>query len=393
MKWLNKGKELESKAEEIVKDFEEIEKIFVFGAGTLGEEIRTVLEKYELFGGYIDNSVDKQKNGCNGADVFSLLDYKEEKENSWIVVAASEENTCIICSQLNKVGLTERKDFFILQDFLSEIFPIISFYCYGKLFGELAQICLTERCTLKCKKCAHACFNVPNTAKDASLDFVMKSADSFFSKFDIVKEFVLIGGEPFLYKDLNKAITYIGENYREKMLVFSITTNGTILPDDETVRLCLEYDITLRISDYSESIPRLKRQYEKLQQKLCNNKVSIWKTGRQESWFDYGFEDFDRGSDINQLIEAFDKCKTPCREIRESKYYYCVMARSVAENMGLTIGENDYIDLNEITDRSVLLEFQMGFSDKGYLDMCRFCRGAEAKNYLIPAAEQKEGKV
>ena len=65
------------------------------------------------------------------------------------------------------------------------------------------------------------------------------------------------------------------------------------------------------------------------------------------------------------------------------------MARSVSENLGLNVGEQDYLDLEKVKSRTELLEFQMGYSDKGYLDMCRFCRGAEAEDYLIPAAVQE----
>lgn len=38
--------------------------------------------------------------------------------------------------------------------------------------------------------------------------------------------------------------------------------------------------------------------------------------------------------------------------------------------------------------RRELLEFIMGYSEKGYLDMCRYCHGAESYEYPIPAAEQ-----
>ena len=40
-------------------------------------------------------------------------------------------------------------------------------------------------------------------------------------------------------------------------------------------------------------------------------------------------------------------------------------------------------------DKKQLFEFEMGYSEKGYLDMCRFCRGREAMNYRIPAAVQE----
>lgn len=393
MKWRNKGEELKNKAENILNEFKKRKEVYIFGAGILGEELRSVLENYGIFAGYIDNDKQKQKNSYNEAQVISIQDYIVAGKHKWIVVAASDQNTKNICRQLVREKLIPNVDFFILQHFMNETFPIISYYFYDKLYVDLAQISLTERCTLKCKKCAHACYNVSNESKDLELDFVKESADNFFSKFDIVKEFVLIGGEPFLYKDINAVIKYIGEKYRDKMIIFSITTNGTILPDDETVKLCTRYNITLRVSDYSCSIPRLKSNYDKLYEKFAGNRIVTWKTDNENSWFDYGFGEFDRGDETDGLIMAFDKCKTPCREIRGSKYYYCVMARSVAENLKMGIGEKDYIDLKQIENREMLLEFQMGFSDKGYLDMCRFCRGADAKDYLIPAAEQKGGRL
>ncbi len=393
MKWNNKGKEITDAAAHIVEEFKKRKGIYIFGAGILGEEMRLILEEYKIFLKYIDNDLEKQKVGHKSAEVISIENYLLDGNKGWVVVAASEKNTKIISEQLEEKGLKERIDFFCYQDFLSDVFPIISLYCYDKLFAEISQICLTERCTLKCRKCAHACHRVPKDRADMPLEIVKESADIFFKRFDMVKEFTLIGGEPFLYKDLKSSIEYIGENYRKKMMIFSITTNGTILPDDEILDLCKRYDISIRISDYSESLPSLKKQYDKVYKKVAQNKVIVWKTDHEKSWLDYGFGEIDRGTDENQLMEAFDKCRTPCREIRGYKYYYCVMARSVSENLGIDAGKQDYLDLRKTENRQEILEFQMGYSDKGYLDMCRFCRGAEAKGYLIPAAEQEEKRL
>ena len=101
--------------------------------------------------------------------------------------------------------------------------------------------------------------------------------------------------------------------------------------------------------------------------------------------------DLDRKAEEEELIKVFDECKTPCREIRENKFYYCVMARSVSDNLGYNVGQDDYLDLDKLNGENYkkeLLEFTLGYSDKGYLDMCNHCHGAEAKNYPIPAAEQ-----
>jgi len=35
-----------------------------------------------------------------------------------------------------------------------------------------------------------------------------------------------------------------------------------------------------------------------------------------------------------------------------------------------------------------LLESEIGYFEKGYLDMCGMCKGKEAVKYLIPAAER-----
>ena len=57
----------------------------------------------------------------------------------------------------------------------------------------------------------------------------------------------------------------------------------------------------------------------------------------------------------------------------------------------LNDGKDDYLDFNKLTGqnwRRELLEYILGYSEKGYLDMCRYCHGADCYNYLIPAAQQ-----
>lgn len=390
MKWSSPKEELDGKAEVIVKEFRKRKQIVLFGAGKIGEEIRGKLDYYGIFGGFIDNDRQKQSNGKDGMDVYSLEHYLQTQENKWIVISTGEEKYDDICRQLKESGLKEKIDFWKARDFVEEILPIISFYHFNKLYVDLAQISVTERCTLHCQKCAHACQNVDCSKEDMSLEKVKESADYFFKYVDIVSEFVLIGGEPLLYKELSEAIKYIGEYYRNKIMIFSITTNGTIIPDDKFVEVCKKYDVTIRIFDYSNTLPRLSRRYQHLYEKLNGLSVIIWKTDKENSWFDYGFDTIDRGEDTQVLLAAFDGCKTNCREIRGSRYYYCVMARSVPENLGWNIGEKDFLELEGLEDKKLFFEFQQGFSKKGYLDMCRYCRGADAKNYLVPAAEQGE---
>lgn len=390
MKWNKRGLELDEKAEAIVKEFADRKQIILFGAGQRGAELRRILEHYGIFGGFIDNDSVKQKNGYEGAKVYSLEEYQNQGFKGWIVITASDSNIDVIARQLKRTDYKCEADFWHYKEFIKDIFPILSFYYFQKLFVYLAQISVTERCTLHCKKCAHACHKVAITADDMNLDMAKESADFFFRYVDVVNEFVLIGGEPFLYTELGELIDYIGRNYREKILTFAITTNGTILPSNEIVELCKRHRVTVRVSDYSDTIPNLQTRYDLLYDKLSEIEVIVWKTKREDCWFDYGFEEVDRGADIYQLVEAFDRCRTDCREIRGSRYYYCVMARTVPENMRWGIGAEDYLELKELDDKKIFFEYQQGFSSKGYVDLCRHCRGAEALQFLIPAAEQEK---
>lgn len=350
-----------------------------------------VLQAYGCLAAFIDNSTEKQGEGMGDFPVISLETYFDLRDGQ-IVIAASPENTIVIRKQLEEHSLRHGLDFFLYDEFINYIFPIVSVYCYDKSYVALAQITLTERCTLKCKNCAHGCFAVDiRKSKDLSLTQAYKSADSFFAKVDFIKEFVLIGGEPFLYKELAKVIEYIGERYRDQMGIYAITTNGTIVPEESVLRACSKYGVFIRISNYTRQLPRLKGAVKRLTDTLREYDISYLLGDEDSEWMDYGFGCVDRKADEKNLVKVFDDCQTPCREIRENRFYFCVMARSVSENLKFHVGQEDYLDLDALTGmnyKKELLEFTLGYSDKGYLDMCRYCNGAEAKNYPIPAAEQ-----
>ena len=391
MKWRNKGKELELYAESL--QLNKSIDIYIFGCGLIGDRIGKVLKDCDVFKGYIDNDIKKQGDKKWGREIYPLDTFLQNKNKAYIVIAASKINVKIIECQLKECGLLHGKDYFFATEFIQRIWPVIYTYLYNKIFVELAQICLTERCTLTCKKCAHACYAVTKDAEDMPLEMVYKSADSFFLKVDYVQEFVLIGGEPLLYNELFESIEYIGERYRKQMDVFSITTNGTILPSEEVLQACKKYDVTFRISNYSLQLPKLRKHYMRLINALEEYGISYSFGEEEREWMDFGFECVNREGTEEELIKVFSSCNTPCREVRGNKYYYCVMARSVSENLGLNVGKDDYLDLDKLIGddyKKELLEFSLGYSHKGYLDMCRYCRGNEAKNYPIPAAEQVE---
>ena len=392
MKWKSKTHEFDKVAKNLHKQKLLSKRIYIFGAGEIGRTFAVVLQHFNLLKGFIDNNIEKQGLLYVGYPISSLQNYIDATMdyNSLIVLCVKEEYCLEIISQLAEYSLIENKDFMIKDEFEKRL--RISLYQEKNIiYLPLVQISLTERCTLRCKKCAHACNCVTSNKKDLSLEEVKESADYFFKYVDYISEFVLIGGEPFLYKELKESIDYIATHYRGQMGTFSITTNGTILPSDVFFELCQKYDVMIRISNYAETLPWLGKKMKSFEERIKNYKIPyrIGKLG--EEWTDYGFDYVDRQGTPEELEEVFDKCWTPCHEIRKSKFYFCVMARSVAENMGLNIGKDDFFDLAAIKSeagKKEFFEYTMGYSEKGYLDMCNYCHGVERMKYPIPAGEQ-----
>lgn len=391
MKWNNKTHELETVVGKLMEKQEQFRHIYIFGAGQIGSQIMITLCAYNILAGFIDNDKQKQQSGYRGHKVYSFEEYLKIK-NGLIVIAVSDKIMPEILQQMEDAHLLEEKDFYSHTAFCNRIFPIISVYLFNKSYVALAQISLTERCTLKCKKCAHGCFAVDNNkVSDLTLQQVYKSADSFFAKVDFIQEFVLIGGEPLLYQNLSDVIKHIGSRYRKQIGIFSITTNGTIVPNWEVLKECRDNNVIFRISNYSRTIPRLENTYKKLTDALESYGIAYSLGKKEREWMDYGFDHVNHNTSEEELTRVFDSCKTSCREVRENRFYFCVMARSVSENMGFHVGDNDYLDLDVLQGergKKELLEFNLGYSEKGYLDMCNYCHGADAEKYPIPVAEQ-----
>lgn len=375
------------------KQFKGMEgKVFVFGAGIKGQPLAKTLIHYHLFAGFIDNDSRKYGKEIMGFSVMSFAQFKQIEGEKYVIIACSEKNRRTMQKQLDDAGLANEKDYLYVDKVLNDVLPVYALYQYNESFISIAQISLTENCTLKCKNCAHACYNVEFPGQELSLEDVYESVDCFFSHVDFTNEFTLIGGEPLLYQQLDKVIDYIGSKYRNQISNFTITSNGTLVPQSKVLRTCVRHGVRVHISDYSKTLKRLEPQYEKLKNEFESWGVDYCFIPMEGMWTDYGIGKIDRKLQKKDLIHVFDCCKTPCREIRKGRLYFCVMARAASDNLDLHIGDEDYLELSLLKDtnedKKKLLQFQLGYLEKGYLEMCNHCYGEDRFSHPVPAAEQ-----
>jgi organic radical activating enzyme len=391
MKWMNKGLE---KCPEECCEISLDDGLCLYGVGNYAENKCLDLLHFGLVKCLIDNDAKKVGTKWKGLEIISLGNFLSDGRKEKILISVGYKYEKEIEQQLVNMGMVYGKDFFFAEEFSKKYLPWLLMEQRSTLYVVMSQVSLTERCTLKCKKCAHGCHMVSNKKEDLTLESVKNSIDCFFEMVDYVKYFVLIGGEPLLYKDLCEIIDYISDNYHEKIGRLQITTNGTIMPSEKLIECCKSNDVYFMISNYSTQIPRLKEKLEKLTEKLKDNDIRYSLFPEDSEWMDYGFDFIDRTDSEEKLIDVFDRCMTGCHEVRDNKFYFCVMARSVSENMmGGSVGKDDYIDLSKLNyqnpvDRRIFFEYTQGYSDKGYLEMCKHCNGADSYKYPVPAAEQ-----
>ncbi len=364
----------------------------IFGAGENGKTcLKYMLDMGNRVEAIIDNDPDKQGNELLGVPIISFQEFDSKLRDSYLIISVSLKNVDSVLELVDSHNYVRERDYSLFTDFVKRVFPLIQLYRNDRLMLNIVELALTERCTLRCKKCAHGCAYVEPDRKDLSLSIVKKSVDSLFHYVDYLNEFYLIGGEPLLYRELNETITYIGEKYRSKINRFIITTNGTIIPSEEILDAAAKYATTFFISNYSATLPQLKQKYQKLCNVLEERGVSFSLSGIERQWYDYGFDYVDHGYDKKLLESIYTGCFTECREIRGSKLYYCIQARSVSENMHFRVSKDDYLEISELnpqTAKRILFEFSSGYCLKGYADMCNYCNGSDSRNHLIPVAEQ-----
>ena len=137
-----------------------------------------------------------------------------------------------------------------------------------KIYLPYCVLCITTRCTLKCKDCA-AFITKNKDKKDYSLRYVRENFGRILDAIDGITELELMGGEPFLCKEFNEILSWCIQ--QKKIRAIKIVTNGTLLPSVETWSLLKNIKVKLVIDDYGKYSVKLERLIEKAKEEgvLC----------------------------------------------------------------------------------------------------------------------------
>ena len=387
MRWENKGHEYD----EVYNRISEKKGFYLFGCGDYGRQFLKCFQKEVDVIGYIDNNPAKQKEqinvkSCIGLDSVSL------KEDEGIILTISQYDRAGAIEQLRKCGYKQDVDFFLIEEFIS----VYYLYRYDKVYFLNISFLPSTACNLKCRHCLN--FN-PFAKKFyvREWDALKSDVDLFFSHVDFVMQFHVSGGEPMLYQHTAELITYIDSNYGDRIGTMRTATNGTVVPSDEILEKLSKCSVELVVDDYRDAVPQYREKFDMLIQKLEQYQIRYY-INKVTSWVDLAPEKTDYSAlSEEELIRHRTECGQTWQELRDGKLYSCNYAAyaTVAGIAGEQDIEESY-DLRTHTGdkKKELIEFRLGYTNKGYTNFCKKCRGftAHDTDAVEPAIQVEENQ-
>ncbi len=406
MKWKNKGHELEN-----LKDiFSGKRSVYLYGAGEHAKELLVVLENVKKWSGWeiylIDRDEEKQKLGWQGYDVMSPeAFFKSSKENFFVVICPWGIAEGEIYQLLLENGIA-KKDVFRQFSFLHRLLTVYFLYGHDIVFLNSTNLCPSTICNLNCRDCLNFTPYIKNHVV-MEFDQVKKDIDLYFNAVDLVYRFQITGGEPFLYKNLKATFEYI-EQYRKQIFQLEMVTNGTVMPSDDICEYLAKKNILVILDDYRDSIDEVEEKLNAIRKKFDNfgvkytlNHVDMWMRMYPDSYqvsdvYDSLISDNAKKSSEEMLIEKYTKCDVPYTALHGGKLSACNYS-NYADKAGVCeADENDYFNLNQFDKerKRELVEFAIGFNEKGYTEFCKKCSGwiMINKAWCQPAIQAERNK-
>lgn len=250
-------------------------------------------------------------------------------------------------------------------------------YKYG--YYEYLEIPITTKCSLRCKHCSNLipCYK---KGEDYDINILIKSIKNFLKCINNIVYIRILGGEPFVSKNLYEVIKYLLKS--DKIQRIEIVTNGTIIPrDKKVINILRNSKIIVCISQY-EIV-----NYNKLVVFLEKNKIR-YRIDKMSFWMSYG-DVRKRNKSKRELTKQYNMCNNVCKSLVNGQLHLCPRS-SHGTDLGIIKNNgDDYLDLLDnkisISDKKIKLNKLLR---KKYIMACDYCDYGTSESKKIPVAEQ-----
>lgn len=251
------------------------------------------------------------------------------------------------------------------------------YFSKDKLFLRSIDVVITEKCTLKCKDCSNL-MQYYEAPINISYEEIINDFDKLTNSVDEIYEIRLIGGEPFMNKDIYKIIEYLVKSPKVTKLV--VYSNAMVPIRLEHKEIVTNPKVVFSLTDYGS----LSRNTNKVTSSLDELGV-VYRLHPPENWTDSGTI-FDFKRSIHECKELFREC---CGKnlltVTDGKLYRCPFAANADRLKAIPKDDRNYIFVN--SSPSSIREY---VSNIEYLPACNFCKGRSFGAPEIIPAQQTE---
>ncbi len=369
--------------------------IVIFGAKTVGEaiyyECMTRGVKVTCF---CDNFIEFTNKKKFGLTIFHPDALKNRFDDAIFIISACDIQDVI--AQLVSIGYSKwYPGGLLLNSFDVTKYPFSASYDFveytvssailshegymhpDKVYLRSLDIIITEKCSLKCADCSNLAQYYDNP-KDDNINDILASLDAFCHYIDKVNEVRVIGGEPFMNKDIYAFLVKLIEIDKiRKVLIF---TNGTILPRSNYLEILGHEKILLIITDYGA----LSKNYGALI-RICEENRIAYYSEVANGWTDCAtIQKHERS--VEELKSIFKRC---CAKnlftLSKGKVFRCPFAANVDRLGASPKFKGDYIN---VFARPTKQDYKRFFLEKSFLEVCDYCNGRFFTDPVIKPATQ-----
>ena len=385
----------------------------IYGAGIVGRMTLEALSQNNIkVDFFCDGSPNKQKIKVNDIEVISpeSLDKLNKETNIFVSIQYFKsiipflekkgfKNLYKVTDLLSGANLEESyKPEWAVELGLSEIpynsaLRIVDFYNKmamkndylkeGKLNIKTIDIQVTERCSLKCQDCSNLMqyYDRPQNSEE---HVMFKSIEKFMACVDHLDEFRVIGGDPFMnkevYKVVNKLVTY------EKCKKIVIYTNAKIVPKNENLACLKNKKVLVYITNYGKDSIAHDAIVEVLKKENIN-----YSTFKCTTWLDCGRIMPYSNKSEEALEYQFDNCcVSDLISLLHGKLYRCPFSANAANLNAIPKNASDEVNLldESLSVEELREQIKILCYDKKYITACSYCNGRDYSVATIPSAIQ-----
>ena len=368
--------------------------VFIFGFGIAGRWLATNGNFNVL--GFIDNNLKKNGRSFKSCKVFSPEQVRELIKPSDLILNTVLDiqdvmptivdnfpgNETVAVGEFFNDEKVCQNDTESSNDFIEYSLKAVemchkSYLNKDRQFLHSVDVVISERCSLNCKDCANL-MQYYKAPKNLSHDMVVGDFEKLTKKVKHIYEVRLIGGEPFMNKEIYSIIDYFVESpFITKLVVY---TNATIPLKRELMTKFITPKLVFSITDYGS----LSKNTERVIDVLDELGIS-YRSLPPNNWTDSGrMQDFNRSED--SMKDIFERC---CGKnlftVMYGKLYRCPFSANAERLAGIPLDPQ-----NSVSVGASLEDIDKFTNDLEYIPACNFCNGrSHDAPEIIPAIQSK----